>query len=337
MKALVTGAGGFLGGAVARLLSARGDTVRSLQRGDYPALVRHGIEVVRGDVADRATVMSATRGVDVVVHVAAKAGLSGPEREYYRTNVIGTENVIATCRANGVTRLVYTSTPSVVFADADLEGVDESTPYATRFAAAYPRTKAAAERAVLAANDGTLATVALRPHLLWGPGDPHLLPRMAARARAGRLRRLGWRTTLVDSIYIDNAAAAHVLAADRIAPGAAIAGRAYFLSQDEPLPLWDLVNRLLDAAGTPRVTKSIPVWAAYALGALYETSYRLLRIRDEPPMTRFLAHQLSTSHWFDIRAARRDLGYEPTVSIDEGMARLAASLRGEKLVTDPAK
>lgn len=331
MRALVTGAGGFLGGAVARLLRARGDAVLTLQRGDYPDLARNGIEVVRGDIADRATVTSAARDVEVVFHVAAKAGLWGPEREYYRVNVLGTENVIAACRANGVARLVHTSTPSVVFGGDDLEGVDESTPYATHFTAAYPKTKAVAERAVLAANDGSLATVALRPHLMWGPGDPHLLPRLVARARAGRLRRLGWRTTLVDSLYIDNAASAHVLAADRLAPGAAIAGRAYFLSQGEPMPLWDLVNRLLDAAGVQRVAKSIPVSVAYALGLVYEAAFRLLRIDAEPPMTRFLAHQLSTSHWFDISAARRDLGYEPTVSIDEGMARLAAAMRAGPL------
>ena len=330
MKALVTGGGGFLGGAIVRLLRARGDEVRSLARGDYPALRVLGVEQVRGDLADRAAVHEAAAGCDTVFHVAAKAGIWGPGAEYRKINVEGTRNVLDACRARGVRRLVYTSSPSVVFHGRDMEGVDESAPYPARFEAPYPATKAEAERLVLAANGPDLATVSLRPHLIWGPGDNHLVPRIIARARAGRLRRIGREPKLVDSIYIDNAAEAHVRAGDRLNPGAAVAGRAYFLSQGEPRPLWDLVNGILRAAHLSPVTRTIPVPAARLAGAILEATYRLLAIRSEPPMTRFLARELSTAHWFNITAARRDLGYEPRVSIDEGLERLEQWLTEER-------
>jgi nucleoside-diphosphate-sugar epimerase len=327
MKALVTGGGGFLGGAIVRLLIERGDEVRSFARGDYPELRAAGVQVIRGELTDKTTVEAAVDGCDVVFHVASKTGIWGPEREYFRTNVEGTEAVIEACRRRGVRRLVYTSTPSVVFSGRDMEGADESSPYPDHYLTAYPRTKALAEQIVLRANDAGLATVALRPHLIWGPGDPHLVPRILARARAGALRQIGRRPNLVDSIYVDNAAAAHLLAADRLGPGSAVAGKVYFLSQGEPIPLWDLINRILDAGGLPPVTRSISPAVAYAAGWMLEALYGLLRRESEPRMTRFLARELATAHWFDIGAARRDLGYEPTVSIDEGLRRLAESLR----------
>jgi len=328
MKALVTGGGGFLGGAIVRDLVARGDEVRSFARGDYPALRDLGVEAIRGDLADADAVARAVDGCDVVFHVAAKAGIWGAYEAYHRCNVAGTRNVIAACRARGVGRLVYTSSPSVVFHGGDMEGVDESVPYPDRYEAAYPATKALAERLVLAANDDRLATVALRPHLIWGPGDNHLVPRIVAGARAGRLRRIGHRPNLVDSLYIDNAAEAHLLAADRLRPGAPAAGRAYFLSQGEPLPLWDLVDRILRAAHAPPVTRTVSPRVAYGTGAVLEGLYRAFRFEGEPPMTRFLARQLSTAHWFNIDAARRDLGYRPSVSLDEGMRRLERSFGG---------
>ncbi|WP_435019728.1 NAD-dependent epimerase/dehydratase family protein [Tundrisphaera sp. TA3] len=322
MIALVTGGGGFLGGAIARQLVARGDTVRSLARGDYPELRAIGVETIRGDIAERSAVDRAVRGCDAVFHVAAKAGVWGPLAEYHAANVGGTSNVLEACRAQGIGRLIHTSSPSVVHAGGDLEGVDESLPYPKRFAAPYPETKAAAEQLVLQANGPDLATVALRPHLIWGPGDNHLIPRIVARSRAGKLRRIGRRTVLVDSTYIDDAAAAHLLAADRLAPGSPVAGKAYFISQGEPWPLWDLVDGILQAMGAPPVTRSIPEPVAVAAGAILEAVHRVLRRDGEPMMTRFLAHQLATAHWFNIDAARRDLGYRPSVTIAEGLRRL---------------
>ncbi len=335
MNALVTGGGGFLGGAIVQRLVARGDRVASLARGEYPDLVALGVATHKGDLADPETAVRAAAGCDIIFHVAAKPGIWGPYQDYYRTNVTGTENVLAACRHHGIAKLVYTSTPSVVFSGKDMEGVDESAPYPESYHAHYPATKAIAERAVLNANDEMLATVALRPHLIWGPGDHHLIPRIVARAKAGALRRIGARTNLVDCVYIDNAADAHILAADRLAPGSAVAGKAYFISQGEPWPLWDLINRILQAADLPPVTRTISPRLAYAAGGVLEAVYGLLRISSEPRMTRFLAEELSTAHWFNIDAARRDLGYCPTVTIEEGMRRLAAEFRGMRSATPP--
>jgi len=327
MKALVTGAGGFLGGALVRRLRNRGDTVRSFCRKSYPDLDSLGVEQVQGDLADRAAVSAAAAGCDIVFHVAAKAGVWGRWNEYHRANVVGTENVIAACRTNAIHRLVYTSSPSVIFAGVDQNGVNESEPYPKRFLAHYPHTKALAEQSVLAANGPELGTVALRPHLIWGPGDPHLIPRLIGQARAGRLKRIGRESKPVDTVYVDNAAAGHVQAADRLAPGSPVAGKAYFLTQGEPQPLWDFVNRLLAAAGLPPVARTVSTGAAYLTGAVWEKVYRLFCLRGEPPMTRFVARQLSTAHWFDLAAARRDFGYTPTVSTDEGLKRVAEWLR----------
>jgi nucleoside-diphosphate-sugar epimerase len=327
MKVLVTGGGGFLGSAIVRRLVARGDAVRSFQRGDYPELARLGVECVRGDLGHANAVRSAACGCDAVIHTAAKAGVWGPHDDYYHANVVGTQNVIAACRAAGVGRLVHTSSPSVVFDGHDEAGIDERAPYPARYLAHYPQTKAEAERLVLAANDVTLLTVALRPHLIWGPGDPHLLPRLVARAESGKFRLVNRDDNLVDSTYVDNAALAHVLALDALTfatneQPAACAGRAYFISNGEPLPMAELVNRLLAAKGVGLVTKRISPTLAYAAGAVFEGVYKLLGRRDEPPITRFVARQLSTAHWFELTAARRDLGYVPEVSFAEGLRRI---------------
>lgn len=324
-RALVTGGGGFLGLGIVRLLRERGVEVVTLQRGEYPAVAAQGAMSVRGDVARLDDVREAARGVDVVFHVAAKAGVWGSPASYVSANITGTENVLAVCRELGIQRLVYTSTPSVVHAGDNVEGVDESAPYATEFLTDYPRTKALAEQAVLAANGPTLSTVALRPHLIWGPGDNHLIPRLVARHRAGRLRLVGDGSNLIDGVYVDNAARAHLDAADLLGPGAACAGRAYFITNDEPMPLRDLVNGILGAAGLPPVTRSVPPGVAYAVGATLEAVYGLFGVESEPPMTRFVAKQLATAHWYNIGAARRDLGYRPEVSTAEGLRRLAAS------------
>lgn len=327
--ALVTGGGGFLGGAIVRRLVERGWQVRSFSRGRYPALERLGVDCRRGDLADARAVSDAVAGADVVFHVAAKAGIWGPEREYYEANVVGTRHVLEACQEQGVPKLVHTSSPSVVHSGGDIEGGDESLPYPDHFEAPYPATKAMAEQEVLASSDRDLATVALRPHLIWGPGDTQLVPRIVERGRSGALKLVDGGRKLVDSVYIDNAVDAHLLAAERLAPTAPCAGRAYFVTNAEPVPVGELINRILAAAGVPPVTASVPVGVAVVAGAVLETVSRLLRRRDEPRMTRFLARQLATAHWFDPTAARRDLGYEPRVSLDEGFERLRVWLRGE--------
>ncbi len=322
MKALVTGGGGFLGQAVVRLLRARGDAVRSFSRRPHPELAALDVEHCLGELTDAPALAAAAKGCDIVFHIAAKAGVWGAHADFYRANVVGTRNVLAACRQYDIGKLVYTSSPSVVFDGSDMEGVDESIPYPRHFDASYPATKAEAERLVLAANSASLATVALRPHLIWGPGDNHLAPRILARGRAGVLRRIGNRPCLVDTIYIDNAAEAHLQAADRLVAGSPPAGRAYFLAQGEPKPLWEIVNRILAAGGLPPVRRSISPAAAYRIGWLLEKIYGGLRLSGEPRLTRFVARELSTAHWFDLSAARRDFGYAPRVSFDEGMARL---------------
>jgi nucleoside-diphosphate-sugar epimerase len=325
MRALVTGASGFLGGALARRLREQGYAVVVLQRSPAPELEALGIAVRRGDLADPRAVRDAAAACDVVFHVAAKAGHWGAYHEYYASNVLGTQAVIDACLAHGIRRLVYTSTPSVVHAGGDLEGIDESAPIATHFRAHYPATKAEAERRVLAANSATLSTVALRPHLIWGPGDRHLLPRIVARAKAGRLRFVGPPGKRIDTTWIDNAVDAHLAAAERLVPGAAHAGRAYFISNGEPIAAEDMINRLLDCAGLPPEHRRIPYPVAFAVGALMEAAWTLLRLRGEPWMTRFLAEQLATAHWYDISAAARDFGWRPRVSLEQGFARLKAS------------
>ena len=326
MRALVTGGGGFLGGAIVRRLVDRSWTVRALQRGSYDRLEALGVEQIRGDIADSTVVDHAVAGCDIVFHVAARVEMWGPIEPFYRTNVVGTENVLAAMRRHGVRRLVFTSSPSVVHSRDGLEGVDESVPYPDHYGAAYPETKAMAEMTVLATNGPDLATVALRPHLIWGPEDTNLVPQLLARARAGELRFVGDGSNLVDTIYIDNAADVHLLAADRLEPGAACAGKAYFVSNGDPWPLKKIVNGILEAGGLPPEERGVSLRLALIAGALFEAAHRLFRSQTGPRMTPFIARNFATPHWFDISAARRDLGYEPEVSIEEGLRRLSVWL-----------
>ena len=330
MRVLVTGGSGFVGSALARALAARGLQVRLYQRSALPWAEQSGLEVVRGELTDPPRLAAAVAGCQGVFHTAAKVGVWGKLRDFEQVNVRGTEALLAACRAAGVQRLVFTSTPSVVFDGRDQDGIDESTPYPTRHLAAYSQTKARAEQMVLAANDRSLATVALRPHLIWGPGDPHLVRRLIERARAGRLWLVAGGRQLVDSTYIDNAVLAHLLADEQLQTGKACAGRAYFISNGEPMPLAELINRILAAAGLSPVRRSMPASLAYALGAGLEWLGQWTGRADEPPMTRFVARQLATAHWYRLDAARRDLGYTPQVTIAQGLERLAQSLRADQ-------
>jgi nucleoside-diphosphate-sugar epimerase len=322
----VTGANGFLGRYIVEQLLARGDKVRALVRRDAPELLALGADLARGDVRDLPSLFVAAEGIDTVFHVAAVAGIWGPWKNYFETNFRGTVHVLEACLKNKVPKLIFTSSPSVTFAGGDQCGVDETVPYPKSYLAYYPQTKAMAEQFVLDHNSDELLTCALRPHLIWGPRDQHLIPRLLDRARSGKLRYVGDRKNLIDAVYVENAAASHLQAADALKPGSPVCGKAYFITNDEPVNCWEWIDEILALAKLPPVKKGISTRGAYAAGALMEAAWWLMRRTDEPRMTRFLALQLGTSHWFNIAAAKRDFGYEPKISMAEGMRRLAASL-----------
>ena len=328
MTTLVTGGGGFLGRYIVERLRARGEDVRVLGRGDYPELQTLGVSCVRGDVRDAAAVSQAVAGCETVFHAAAVPGIWGSWKHFYETNTQGTLNVLQACRERGVRRLIYTSSPSVVFDGTPQLGTDETAPYPQRYLCHYPHTKALAEQAVLAANgENGLLTCALRPHLIWGPRDNHLIPRLIRRAKSGRLRRVGDGENLISMSYVENAAAAHLEAADALVPDSPVCGQAYFINEPEPVNLWQWIDELLKRAGLPPIKKRISAGAAYRLGAVLEAIYKILRIQAEPPMTRFLALQLSQSHTYDISKASRDFGYDPQISVEEGMRRIEPELK----------
>jgi nucleoside-diphosphate-sugar epimerase len=334
VDAVVTGAGGFLGRYIVEQLVARGDRVCGICRTPSPALESLGVRIVAADLRDREAIVAACRGAEVVFHVAGVAGIWGPWQHFYAINTLGTAHVLEGCRVHGVGRLVYTSSPSVVFDGRDQHRVDASAPYPKRWLCHYPHSKALAEQAVLAANGHQrLATCAVRPHLIWGPRDRQLIPRLLQRARAGRLRRVGDGTNRIDMVYVENAAAAHLQAADALLgrngvhpSDSPVAGQAYFISQGEPVNCWEWIDQILALAGIPPLRKSMPTRVAWALGAACEALYAGLRLRSEPPMTRFLAAQLGRCHYFDISPAERDFGYQPRISTAEGMRRLAQEL-----------
>jgi 2-alkyl-3-oxoalkanoate reductase len=345
--AFVTGASGFIGGKLAERLLADGRPVRVLSRRPLPELAARGAEVILGDLHDRTALARGCQGTDTVFHVAGRVGVWGPPDDFFRVNVEGTRNVIVACRDAKVPRLVYTSSPSVVYNGGDLAGLDESAPLCTAAPCAYPTSKAAAEKLVLAANDRSLATVALRPHLVWGPGDKNVVPRILALARARKLKIVGSGRNRVDITHITNVVDAHLLAEEAIMfchllgdkPPAdttttpdpvchplgdkrSAAGRAFFITNGEPVVLWDWINEVLRGVGIPEITKRVPLPIAYAAGGLCEAVWRLGKKSGEPPMTRFVAKELATDHWFDITAARRDLGYHPLVSVAQGTKEL---------------
>lgn len=361
----ITGASGFIGGQLAQRLLAAGRAVRVLARRPLPDLERLGARVVPGDLADPAALARGMEGVGTVFHVAGRVGVWGPDEDFFRVNVEGTRHVLAACRAARVPRLVYTSSPSVVFHGGDLAGVDESAPLCTQAPCAYPTSKAAAERLVTAANDAALATVSLRPHLVWGPGDRNIIPRVLKLARRGRLKIIGPGRNLVDCTHIVNVVDAHLLAEHALAhadypPGSRPVcnligyspsgsnrdtdrkcnllgytasgardprGRAYFITNGEPVVLWDWINELLRGLGEPPATKHVSLATAYRAAGVLELLWRVLPLKGEPPTTRFVVKELATDHWFRIDAARRDLGYAPRVTMAAGTAELVAHYR----------
>lgn len=329
---LVTGGGGFIGAALVRALLRIGAKVTVLGRHAYPELAALGASCLQADIRDAAAVQKAAGGVGCVFHVAARAGIWGPRAEYMAINLQGSRNVLAACRREGVPVLVHTSTPSVVFDRKDLAGADEEQAYATQPLCAYAASKIPAEQAVLAANGASLKTAAIRPHLVWGPGDRNLIPRLAARARAGKLAVVGRGSNMVDITYIDNAVYAHLLAGQNLLTSATAAGQAFFIGQEKPVNLWQWINALLLRLRIPQVTRRVPLPLAYGVGAVLELAYTLAKSPQEPGMTRFLALQLARSHWFSHARAERLLGYRPLVDTATGVERLLAWMSGEGLV-----
>lgn len=328
MKALVTGGGGFLGLYITEQLLARGESVRVFCRGDYPRLAELGVETVRGDVRDAGAVSRACEGIDTVFHTAAVPGVWGSWKMFHGINTQGSLNVIAACQQNEAAKLIYTSSPSVVYDGKPHENACEADlAYPASHLCHYPHSKALAEQAVLAANGvGGLATCSLRPHLIWGPRDNHLIPRLIQRARSGRLRRVGDGGNLISMAYVENAAAAHLQAADALTLDSPVAGEAYFINEPEPVNLWDWIDELLGLAGLSPVKKTISARSAWNIGAVLEMLYKTLRLPGEPPMTRFVASQLSSSHYYDVSKAKRDFGYRPLVSYEDARQRLAVDL-----------
>jgi len=327
-KALVTGGGGFLGSAIIRKLLEEGYDVTSYSRGEYPDLEKAGARSIRGDITDRKRTVEAFKGFDVVFHVAAKVGYWGERDDFWKINVEGTGNLIEACKRNRIGNLVFTSSPSVIFDGKDMEGVDESVPYPGEYDSFYSETKAEAERLVLAENSEKLRTVSLRPHLVWGPGDKHLVPAILERAREGKMVRVGKGKNTADMVFVDNAADAHVLADRALLNNPESSGRAFFITNDDPRNMWDFINELLSIAGMEPVRRSVPTSLAFLGAALMENYFKVFRKGQEPPLSRFLVRELSTSHWYDISAAKKELGYEPKVSMEEGLNRLKKWIDG---------
>ncbi|MDK9707801.1 MAG: NAD-dependent epimerase/dehydratase family protein [Desulforhopalus sp.] len=325
--ALVTGGGGFVGKAVVQRLLEMGVETRVVGRHRYPEIEALGAKCFIGDISCPETLTQAASRVDVVFHVAALAGIWGPWKAYYDTNVLGTKNVLESCIANKVAMLVYTSTPSVVFNGTDICGGDERLGYAEKPLCHYAKTKIIAEKMVLAANSANFRTCALRPHLIWGPGDPHLLPRLLTKGREKKLKRVGDGGNFVDISYIDNVAHAHILAAKNLAERGTAAGNAYFISQGTPVNLWKWINELFAKMAVPEIHASISETLAYKLGGFLELFYTICRLQSEPRMTRFVAEQLAKSHYFSTANAEKDLGYQPIVSAEEGLARTVQWLK----------
>jgi nucleoside-diphosphate-sugar epimerase len=318
MKILVTGGGGFLGSAVCRQLAGLGHAVIAYQRSPADHLHDHGVVSRQGSITDYPNLLNASQGCDAVVHTAGKAGIWGKDEDFRAVNVTGTANVIRACREHGIRFLVHTSSPSIVHAGGDIEGADESLPLATHFSAPYPATKAEAERLVIKTSDGELMTTALRPHLIWGPGDPHILPRLLDKAKGGSLA-LPAPEKIIDTVFVENAALAHVMALEELTASARCAGKAYFVTNNEPLPQGEIIGKLLAALGVDVKIRAVPAAVAKTAGALVEKAWRTLSLKGEPPVTRFSVEQLATAHWYDTSAATRDFGYRPTTSIAQGL------------------
>jgi nucleoside-diphosphate-sugar epimerase len=329
VKVLVTGASGFLGQATAAAVRDAGHEVRTFQR--RPSGVP-GVQDVAGTMTDDAAIARAVDGVEAVVHLAAKVSLAGDPADFARVNIEGTRSLLQAARAAGVGRFVFVSSPSVAHTGSSLVGADAGPAEPSRARGDYARTKAAAELLALDADAPDFAVVAVRPHLVWGPGDAQLVGRIVERARAGRLPLLDSGAALIDTLYVDNAATAMVAALERVTDDG-VHGNAYVVTNGEPRPVADLLAGICTASGVRPPQWHVPAAVARVAGSVVEAVWRVRPGEDEPPMTRFLAEQLSTAHWFDQRRTRSDLRWTPSVSIDEGLERLRAAAQASSAAT----
>jgi nucleoside-diphosphate-sugar epimerase len=323
VKILVTGGGGFLGKTILKQLKEFGYELFSFSRSKYSELEEMGVTCIQGDLSNYEDVKKALEGKDAVFHVAAKAGVWGPYEDYYQANFVGTKNIVDACLELGIKRMVHTSSPSTVLDNPDLAGVDESIPYPEKFSCAYAQTKAMAEKYVLEHHqDGKFMVVALRPHLIWGPGDPHIFPRIFEKAKKKQLKIIGDGTNKVDVIYVDNAAKGHIQAFHKLEEGSVVGGKVYFLGQNYPVRLWDFINEVLKRGGEKPVTVKLPFKFVYFMGAVFEFLFTLFRIKTDPPMTRFVCNQMGKDHYFSHAAAERDFGYNADISVEEGLRKV---------------
>jgi nucleoside-diphosphate-sugar epimerase len=323
MKILVTGAGGFLGFEIAKMLTLQGYTVFNFSRKHHSKLDTLSIKTILGDLRNPSDIERALEGIEVVFHVAALAGVWGKKNDFFSINYEGTKNLVDACKKLKISKLIYTSTPSVVFGNNDLKGVDEQTPFPAKYLTHYAHSKSLAENYVLQNNNEHLLTCALRPHLIWGPGDPHIIPRLVEKAQKNRLKIVGDGKNLVDVIHVKNAAYAHILAFEKLSANSLIAGKAFFIGQEKPVNLWDFINKILKVKKIKPVSGKINFRLAYILGTIFELIYSTLNIfKTDPPMTRFVSMQLAHSHYFSQKRARKDLGYFPIISIEEGLNTL---------------
>jgi len=327
MKVLVTGGGGFMGMALIKRLIAEGHKVTSFSRREYPLHWALGIRSIQANISDTDAVIQACKNKDLVYHLAAKMGSWGYYKDFYDANVKGTENVIKGCKEHGVSRIIFTSSSSVVFDGNDLEGIDETYPYPEKQLSYYADTKAIAERLILEANSDSLKTISLRPHLVWGPYDSHLIPWILNRASTGRLRRIGDKEHFKDTTYIDNMIDALILAAEALESNTDACGRALFITNGEPARVWDFINSIIQVAGYEPVQKKIPEKLALTAAGISEWFHRIFKLKTEPFITRYFIKELCSNHWFDITAARELLGYTPRVSYSDGFRQLRKYLR----------
>lgn len=327
MKALVTGASGFIGLYIAEQLAARGDVVRAFCRTERPEFEQAGIEFFPGCLQQEESLQQAVQGCDVVFHVAGSTGLWGSWKHFYEVNTLGTQHVLEACKKHQIPKLIYTSSPSVIFDGSSHENGNEQLPYPQKYLCHYSHTKALGEQEVLQANQpGQLLTAAIRPHLVWGPRDENLIPRVCQLAQSGRLRRVGNGKNLISVSYVENVAAAHLQLADALATDSPTAGQTYFINDPEPVLLWEWLNSLLKSAAIPPINKSISLPACQLSGWLLETLYSIFPLKGEPAMTRFLAAQLGQSHYYSIEKAQRDFNYQPILSVEEGLKKLKPEL-----------